>query len=519
MPMRTLADPMDYLAGALSVSSTPLIIIPGDSNAAGFTSATVQPVDQSSPGLSPLVTQPTTFVYYDGKADPTLDDPPNYNEVTGGVTAWSNRLTGDSNFGVEITMGYDLTSAGVKCVLAKQGVVSLQCAQSVPSPSPAYPTSGPSWFNTLVTFCQALEASKGAQTQIAVVFEDNNDALSPTLTAAIAANNTLLANGLVANFPHLKAIIWMVINADTINFPGFQAAAFTNQANWFAANPTIGGVPVIPINWDDLPLRDHAHATANSYMTLGQRIAKQIRTSLGRSLTRPASFPQLAGYGPTAALQGTIQPSGWGGADVGFLEILIVVQMVGSGTAGTRTDPSGWTLKQTAVFATATPGFQTRMTVYSRNVDATMLSGNHGHTAPTSVVMDSPFTDQWAQILSFWGANATPPTIDFVSLGGLNGTGTSYTLPQGTTGGANRTIVVVNAGFPSPQVNVSATLGSSNVTGVTLVKHGMPSDTAFVSLMDVQVGQLASAGPTGNIPVTLGASCIAPCGAIIAIAS
>jgi hypothetical protein len=494
------------------------IFILGDSNAVGFTPVVgSNPLpDQSNPGFAPLVAQPTTFVYYDGKMDPATDNPPVYTEVTGGVVAWP--LSGDHDFGIEITLGKDLTAAGLHCVLAKQAVVGMSCAQMVPSPSPPYPTSGPSWFSTLVSFAQALESARGSQTQIVVIFAGNNDGLDNGLTAAIAANNTLLTAGLVSNFPHLKAIIWVQIHSDTVNFSGFLPAAITNQVNWFAANPTISGVPVIPVIWDALRLRDHAHGTCNTYMTLGQWIAKLIRGILGLSLTRPSIFPALVGYGPVDGAQGTTQPDGWGGADVGFLEVLIDVQLVGSGTAGSRTDPSGWTLMTTGVVATATPGFQMRISVYKRAVDSTMLSGNHGHPAPTSVVMDNPFTDHYSQILSFWGPNVSPPTVDFAQVSGLNNSGTSYSLVGGTTSGANRTIVVVNAGFPSPQNDVTVTLGASNVTGMTQVKHGIHSDTAFFVIVDVQVGQLASLGPTGNIPVTLGGNCIVPGGVVIAIA-
>lgn len=512
----------EQVGGAVGVSSpssafAPQIVILGDSNAAGFTAVAGSnpPADQSSPGFDPLTPQSTAVVYYDGKSDPALDNPPVYTEITGGVVAWP--FSGDHEIGVEISLGKDLTASGMTSVLAKQGVISLQCAQMVPSPSPAYPSTGPSWHSTLITFLQGLEAAKQAQTQIAIVSADNNDGLNTTLTANIAANNSLLANGLVSNLPHLKAILWLKINADTVNFAGFNAAAITNQANWFAANPTVGGVPITPINWDALPLRDHAHATANSYMTLGQWLAKATRDALGVSWPRPTTTPAIVGYGPIAAANGTTQPMGWGGAEAGDLELLFDVQMVGSGTEGTTTTPSGWTSRGSVVATTGSPGFQDRLTIWSRVVDSTMLNANHGHTAATSIVMDSPNTEHWSQIVTIRGPNLNP-TIDFVQASGLNASGTSYTLTGGTTTHSNDLIVVVSTGFPSPQVNVSTTLGSSNVTGVAQIKHGTHSDTSFMGLMDIQAGALAAAGATGNIPVTLGGSTITPASAVIAIA-
>jgi hypothetical protein len=364
-----------------------------------------------------------------------------------------------------------------------------------------------------------LEASHGSLTQIAIVFAGNNDGVDATLSASLATNMGLLASGLVSNFPGLRAIIWIQIHSDTLNFPGFIAGTITNQTGWFAANPTVSGVPVTVVNWDALQLQtDHAHGTPNAYMTLGQWIAWVACDALGLPRPRPTTVPQIVGYGPISAANGSTKPDGWGGAQAGDLEILIDVQMVGSGTEGSTTTPSGWTSRGSVVSATGSPGFQTRLVIYSRVVDSAMLAGNHGHTAASSVALDSPNSLHWSQIITIRGPNANP-TVDFVQATGANATGTSYTLTGNTTSGTNRLIIVVNTGFPSPQVATSVTLGSSNVTGVSAIKNGVhacPDGNA--ALIDIQSGILASAGATGSIAITLGGSNIAPAGAMIAIA-
>jgi hypothetical protein len=508
--------------GGLTLGSqTPLILFIGDSQISGRASAH-SPADQSNPGFNPLATQSQSVVLYaEDKIAQTFADPPTYDiDVTGGVAPY-HVSTPDDLMGIQITAAQEFTRQSVKCVFGSYSIVGLPCKDMVPSPSPAYPTTGPSWYNTMKTYANNLETTQKCQVQVIVISAGNNDGFNSTDSNNLPTNMSLLAAQLVADFPGLKQIIWLKINADTVNFPGFIAGTITNQTTWFTNNPTVSGKPVTPCWFDDQQLQtDHAHLQAPGYMTVGQRVAWMALDALAYTRPRPSSTPQIMGYGPCTADNTTSVPSGWGGAMANDLEVLFSCQMVASGTEGAPSVPTGWTQRATATSANSSPGFQVRLTVFTRTVTSAMLAANHNNPAATSVLLDTPNTVNYNQIVTIRGSNASAaPTLDFIQTSTTNTATTTMTLTGGSATGAGLLITNIFGFTGGALVTCTVTITGTNIVGLTVVKNGTHSTpNAAVSVCDVQAGTV-SAGSSGNGSVTLGVSTTQPVGVQVAFKS
>lgn len=482
----------------------PLILLFGDSQIPGEA-----PTDAADPSFNVTVTQPTTYVQFNKHYAQSAADPPTYQtDLTGGVRPYA--IGGTPGMGLEISIGQELTRLQQRSVLAVFGIAGMSCAQSLPAST--YPTAPPNVWNQLITRIHGLESSTGSRTAVALISLGNNDGADNTNATNLTANSATLAAALRGAFPGIT-ISWIKINADTVNAAGFtfEATAIANQSTFFSNDSAI-----VPIFNDDRPLQsDHAHFTADTYLTVGQRFVHLALPALGQPEPRPSVFPSVIGWGPQMFSAGAAtSPPSWGRAQAGDLEILVVASLTASGVNNALTTPTGWTLIGTTTSASG--GATTRAGFYRRNVDSTMVANNHGFTAPTSVTAAN--SNEFSEIITIRGPNATVPTIEASQLSVNNAFNTSLTDTGVTTLGANRTIVMVTVGFRTNASANSVTITDSSLANITAIKNGTrDSGLSNFATIDVQTGNLAVAGSTGNPAVTLGLNTIAV-GGVFAIA-
>lgn len=368
-----------------------------------------------------------------------------------GATTFANPTVG---------IGQVLTQMQIPSVITEWCEVGLALKQMVPLAT--YPSSGGSFFNQMVAFQQALEISQNFRTKIAVISAGNNDGFTAPDSAAIPANMALLYNGLISAFPGI-IVCWIKIPADTINFPSFRADAFTNQATGFAALPL---VRQIWVDDADAPV-DHAHLAPNGSCTLfGRRAFWSGYDGIGAARPRTAATPFIAGDGPITATNGTSTALAEGAPIDQDKQVLIKVDMVGSGQLTTNTTPTGWTFKSSATSTTnPTTGFAVRLSIYERLVDTATLAANHGNMPATTVVMDSPATVIFAKIFTVRGSNplSAPTIAQIVFATTTAGNVASSTGPSLTTLGNNRRVVKITVGFLSS--GIATTVTDTGFTG------------------------------------------------------
>lgn len=499
MPMDILADPMGYLAPRRGSGPLPLILEFGDSQIPGNA-----PTDSADPAFNVTATQSITFVkrylkhYALAASDPITFE----TDVSGGVRP--DHIGGTRGMSMEISMGQVFTAAGLNCVMGSWGVFGMSCAQSIPASTyPTQPPAGPNALAQFIAFGHALEVAQGALTKVILLSEGNNDGANSTDANNLAANSATLATALLAAFPGAR-IIWIKINADTVNATGVpnEATAISQQAAFFAANPSI-----VPIYNDDCALfSDHAHFTGDTALTVGQRVAFAALDLLGVARVHPATFPAVLGFGPQLFSAGlSMSPHSWGGAQAGHLEILVRASLTGSGVNNAFADPAGWTLVATTTSASG--GATIRVAFYRRAVDASMLTANHGNTAPTTVPAVN--SNEFSDIITIGGPNANP-TIEASQLSKNDAFGTGLTMAGVTTLGANRTVVMITVGFRTNATPNPVTITGTNLAGVALIRNGTrDSGLSNFCTIDVQTGHLAAAGPSGTGTTTLALASIA----------
>lgn len=491
--------------GAVGSNPQPLVLMFGDSQIPGEA-----PTDACDPASNCTATQSTTYVQFNKHYAQSAADPPVYQtDLTGGVRPYAIGST--PGMGLEISIGQELTNLHKPSVLAVFGIAGMSCAQSLPAS--AYPTTPPNISSQLITRIHGLESSLGAKATVALISDGNNDGANATDAGNLATNSATLASSLRANFPGIT-IAWIKINADTVNAAGFtfESTAITNQATFFSGDPTI-----LSIFNDDRPLQsDHAHFTADTYLTVGQRFVHVALPALGLSEPRPATFPAVVGWGPQMFSAGTsTSPPSWGRAQANDLEILVDISLTASGVNNALTTPTGWTLIGTT--SSASGGATTRAGFYQRNVDAAMVAANHGFTAPTTVAAAN--SNEFSEIITV--RSPTPgstPTIEASQLSVNNAFGTSLTDTGVTTLGPNRTIVMITAGFRTNATANTVTITDASLSNITPIKNGTrDSGLSNFGTIDVQTGNLATAGSSGSPAKTFALATIAV-DAVLAIA-
>lgn len=494
------------------------ILVLGDSQCAGKAQVVTALTPTNEPGFAFSATQATTFTKYYRQVSEVANDPPVFNITNTNVAVQPYTGVGSVVFGgPEIGIGQILTKWGIPAVVISYAVVGLACKQMVPTPSPMYPTGGPSWHTTMVAFVRNIEVTQNVRIKLVLVSSSNNDGFNATDSGNLPANIGLQYAGITAAFPGAP-VCWIKIPADTINVASYRADTFTNQATGFSNNPTIRQIWVD----DQLPLigiqSDHAHLTPNGEFVFGTRGFWAGYDLMGYARPRTSGAPILVGDGPMTATDGTGAPTSDGSPMAGDGEILVTLDMVNATTFGTKTTPSGWTLVSSQTFNSGT-GVGARLALYTRAVDSTMLNANHGNTAATSVALDSPSTRLFNKILTFRGSNpASPPTLVQVVYGGTVGSTSSYTGPSLTTGGTNRRVVAVTVGYIASSLQTTVTL--TGFTGGAVERNSMcitPGTAGGV--IDVQSTIVATASTINITNVATNHAITGPVTALIELSS
>jgi len=181
------------------------IAIIGDSQSAGRGN-TGDLTPRVDPAYSYAATQSGTYVRLYRQISQTVSDPWAPDITATDVADGPYTGTGSVVFaGPGIGIAQELTRLQIPAVIVEFAAVGLSCAKMVPNPSPAYPTTGPSWFNLMVAYLQSVAAAKGITRWIFLISSGNNDGLSSTdsnnLCLPGAFNMKLLHDGIESAFP------------------------------------------------------------------------------------------------------------------------------------------------------------------------------------------------------------------------------------------------------------------------------------------------------------------------------
>jgi hypothetical protein len=470
-----------------------MFLIIGDSNGVGEAVT-----DKADPAFNVTVPQNFTF---DAQYAQAAANPPTYQFISGQLRPYA--VGGVSGMGLELTLAPELQKLGFTPVETKFAISGTTCAQW--QTGSTYPTGTNVW-NQMVTRTHQLEAQYGAKVAGVVVSLSTNDANTNPDTTAFQSNMTAMIAALRATFPGVK-IAWLKIHPST-GAPN-TATVSAAQVAAFTADPTFALVDTS----DMVLLSDLLHYSSDSCLSLGQRCAYALGDLLSITRSKPATFVDVVGFGPATAGPGAATPASWGGAQAGDLEVLVAMSLTASGTNNAITTPSGWTLlAPTAVTATG-GGSTTRQAMYSRVVDAAMLTGNSNHTAPTSIAAANTINS--ARIYTLRGPNANP-TID-VTLGSNNASfTTALTLTGVTTGNANETVVQIGGGFRTTIAQNPATFVST-LTNLKDVQEANRDngDSNFITI-NCWTGTKVVAGATGSVACTFALNTLAT-GALIAV--
>lgn len=470
------------------------VLIIGDSQVGRGNVADLTP--RVDPAYNYAATQAKTYVSLFRSISNAVADPINHDVVETDVGVKPYVGTGSVTFsGPSTGIGQELTRMGISAVITEFADVGIACAQMV---SPSFPSSGGQYLTQLIAYQRNVEATKGVQTKIIVVSAGNNDGLiaanSNNLCLPGAFNMKTLYDALVAAFP-AAVICWIKINADTVNFPGFNTGGtdtIANQATGFAALPLVEQI------WcdDQLPAigieTDHAHLTPNGARVYGSRALYRALDRLGYARTRPAAAPIMIGDGYVTATDGTGAPTSDGNPIAFDRELLLTMDMVVGATFNAQPTPSGWTFHSSDTGNTGA-GVGCRMLVYHRAIDEAMLAANHRNTAATSVALTAPSTRLFNKILTFRGPNAgSAPTIQQIVFAKVGGNTSSFAGPSITTGGPNRRVVIVTMGFISANLATTCTL--TGLTGGTVDRNSVVITPGTAGCMvDIQSAIVPSA--------------------------
>lgn len=447
-----------------------------------------------------------------------FNDPPTYDiTLDNAALQCYTGTSGTIYMPPDVVVGKQLTAQGITGYTTTYAVVGLACSQMVPTPSPMYPTGGPSWFNQMVAYQRTVETTQGP-TKLIIVSSGNNDGVGPGTANrdALRANMGLLYSGLVSAFPG-AIICWIIIPADTINFPAYLVGTFAQQLLGFADNPAI-----LPIDVDDRTLlADHAHLPCDGMWVFATRAFWTGRRAFAFADPRPASIAQVVGFGPATHDNGTSAPTADGQPVTNDLELMFNSQQVGSGQESTLSTPTGWTLVGSGTSTTnPTTGFAVRLALFRRTVTSVLLAANHNHPAATSQPMDSPNTLNFSEIITVRGpSSGAVPTVAQAVFSTTTAGATTTLAVTGLTAGANARLIAgtcafAGAVFTAVPVSISGAFASATIDRNGVVKT--PNNGACI--FDIQSVTSVAGGVVSAMTATLGRSCTSPVTVLIEIA-
>lgn len=528
--MRSMQSPASWMRLVVCNKRFAVGIL-GDSQGAGKANCLLSATGPDA-AKNMSATIPTTFVVSGEQSIAEVRaDPPTYNIIHTAAGVHPYVGVGSTTFaGPNIAIAQQLHALGIRSVVATYAIVGHALADMIAGSS--FPTTPPRWYATMVSYFKNIESVYNARFGLFLLSGSNNDGLNSSQSNAIPANLTSLRGSLRTDFP-TAVLSQYKIHPDTVNFPGFNAGGtdtIANQASGFAANPDI-----VQVWSDDFPANgagmstDHAHLAGRGIWGLGNRSFYLGRRAAGWADYRPGDAPVLAGLGSATADNGATQPCSDGSPIVDDVQLAISVEMNGSGTIAGPTVPSGWTLVGSASSVSA-GNFTVRLALYKRPVTSGMLTTGHGIAggtagAATSIVMDTGATANFAVLGTFRGAVAgqVPTVVQAVFGTTTAGNVTTLTVPSITTGGANRTVIAVFAGFPQA-VNFTA----DSVSGITGFTDESPAagvssivqcpNTAMCTF-DIKSKKVPTATTISGLTATYGRTTTSPVCAIIELSN
>jgi hypothetical protein len=495
------------------------VLICGDSQAAGRGPTALQSPTAPDPALDVATVQSTTYGTITRRIAQAFANPFTIDVSSTGIAAQPYIGTGSvSMMGPEIAIAKVLTRRKINFHITTFAIVGLACAEMV---DPAYPVGGPSWINQLITFQQAREAATGIKTRYILVCAGNNDGLVAAKSNNLClpgANNTGALKTLLKNAFPGAIICWYRIHPDTVNFTGFNPSGvdtIANQNTAFLANPDI-----IPIDVRNCKLlSDHAHLDADGEYVLGETFIETCLRLDGRGPTRPTKISAFRGFGPAKPANGTIGPqalSSGGTPEPGNLEVLVICDMVVPGALpGSHSTPStgGWTPYDNATSTATVNNFAVRASLFTRSVTEAMLAANFGTTTPTTIVLDSPATANFAGIFTIAGVDASSPPTPSATQKTTTTAGnvTSLNVGSYTPSGNNKRVVSITVGFVSNSFATNSVTHSGAFAAAQLVRNGVnvcPNTAAWT--FDVQSIEAPTNTPLGAMTLTLGRTTTSP---------
>lgn len=495
--------PQIGVAGA----SLPIMILGGvsDSNGVG---QDVAP-DEWDETLEPTVEVaelPWRMKYSQAVGDGVSDPPYQTNITTGGVRLYA--AAGVQNSGWRQGFAGEAKRAGVSWKLADYAVSGIKALQSTPAAN--FPTGSTNIWGQMTAWADASEAAFSARTRGTVDFIGGNDGFDAGEAAACQANLTAIVNGKIAKWGS-------GIKIALVRQPDFQGIASTvpQLATIQAAQDAVAAafpnnVILIPTA-DTKGHSDHLHYDGDSSDIVGQRAFWALFDAFGLARPRPATTPQIIGWGPQyitiAAADYSPIPPGCGIA--GDLEILIAITQSAAGSNTRINTPTvagggtAWTALNDVVLGDTQ--IQSSQTTTSRlGIWARAVTANRATTAtPLTTVPNNGLTINGGRIITVRGPNAlTTANIDVIRYSVNNAFQTGLTLTGGTTGFANEGILAIAGGYRTNATSNPVTMSGGNVSGLARAFGGNRAAGGDFITNAAWQASLAAAGATGNITAT-----------------
>lgn len=265
--------------------SVPIVVICGQSNAAGRGAVTLIPnyLLHGYNGTFPAVQQ--RYLVDDGPTDPIVWD------FDVGPSDLAPIVSGNGIFGVELSMCRRLYRNGYEHAMAKMAIGSTSLAVHW-LPTGTFPT-GDNLFTQFLAFLDEAETDLDGTIAEIVWVQGETDAGNSGHAAAYAANLRAFIVAVRVAYPGVA----FTINRLHINNGG--AFTSTVRAAQDLVSRTVPGVRIF--SCDDLPL-DGAHFTAIGFMALGERFADQIlvgreRFAFSSSVRSVGGFASAPSFG------------------------------------------------------------------------------------------------------------------------------------------------------------------------------------------------------------------------------
>lgn len=366
-----------------------------------------------------------------------------YNINTGNIALQTYAAAGQSNMGLEQSLGRDLVNFGIfpNPVICKMAVVSSSIPANWLSTS-GFPASGEKLYDHKIAYGNARMAEQGRKFEFGVDLIGETDCATPSrVTNCIADRNQYWNEMMNAwGLPNTFLIVTILVNpAQASGDPnGYRAQQIAWAAQWTRC-------PVAVIDPADIPIPADPHYVMNGYSDIGSRVAIAIANYFnpGLGLDRgvgPGPWFQQAAAGYTSQASPSVaKPRDAAQTKANDLQIL-ASSAATANVAITLTTANGFTsLTQFQSTFSTGPSLRT-LGIWTRSAVLATMNANNGHMPPP-VVDSGTATLNVSNVYCFRSPGT--PTIDTLSNGVNNANSTTVVIPGGTTTGPNRLLALI----------------------------------------------------------------------------